>query len=139
MDALITEQIGEWRLEELRRDAARAAVASALRSHAAQGARNRARIRIAATSRVPDDGVGKGRLATRTPTMLQDPFMLRDIGTQRLEALRGEAARHAALRPPVPRWRRAAGYSLVRVGLRLLSHPAPADVLERATPASGCD
>ena len=66
--------------------------------------------------------------------MLQDPFLLKELGTRHLEGLRSEAAARAALATPVPRWRRTAGYSLVRVGLRLLRHPVPADVLERGLP-----
>lgn len=140
MDALIVERVGEFRLEEMRREAASAARSREVRTfkradaRARQAGDNRVRIRIADRTAAGEHEDGKGRLVTRTATMLQDPFLLKELGTRRLDGLRSEAATSAALAQPVPRWRRRAGYSLVRVGLRLLRHPVPADVLERALP-----
>jgi hypothetical protein len=63
--------------------------------------------------------------------MMNDPFLLKQLGAERLDQLREDAATQRAARPDVPRWRRRAGESLVRAGMRLLDQQPPAELRER--------
>ncbi|HZP56593.1 MAG TPA: hypothetical protein VFC53_03450 [Dehalococcoidia bacterium] len=61
-----------------------------------------------------------------------DPFLLKTLGEERLEELRRDAAIERAMARAMPRWRRLAASALLRAGLRVLRHPEPRVVLERA-------
>jgi len=127
MDALTMRQIREWDLEERRREAARHAELRRARPDATGVVA--ATIRIAAASAGGHHRTDTGRLADRKTRMMQDPLLLADLAKERLKSLRREAAARQPRRPGVPHWRRRAGESLVRVGMRLLDQRV--DLIER--------